>query len=170
VYDFKEKRWHSRISYQRNTWQAKYYMRFAERDLISPDQSGGVFFLDDNAFTEDGGHIVWDVVCPPLTNFPGGGSVYTVDLDIEVGTALGASAALADQEPRITMSLSVDGGKTFKTGRVASLGGRGQWRKRVTWNRCGSFGREGATFRFSGSAGVPHEIINLSAKITKRAG
>lgn len=170
VYDFKEKRWHSRISYQRNTWQAKYYMRFAERDLVSPDQSGGVFFLDDNAFTEDGGHIVWDVVCPPLTNFPGGGSIYTVDLDIEVGTALGASAALADQEPRITMSLSLDGGKTFKTGRVASLGGRGQWRKRVTWNRCGSFGREGVVFKFSGSAGVPHAIMNLSAEITKRAG
>jgi hypothetical protein len=169
VYDFKEKRWHKRQSYQRNTWQAKYYMRFAEKDLIAPDQSGGVFYLDDETLTENGGHIVWDVICPPVTNFPNGGTVFTVDLDIEVGTGLGGSAAAEDQNPQITMYISVDGGKTFKTGRTASLGSRGQWRKRVSWNRCGPFGREGVVFRFSGSAGVPHAIMNLSANIEQRA-
>lgn len=169
VYDFKEKRWHNRQSYQRTTWQAKYYMRFAEKDLISPDQAGGVFYLDDTTLTEDSEHIVWEVTCPPVTNFPGGGSIHTVDLDIEVGTGLGGSAASEDQIPSITMFISVDGGKTFKTGRQASLGSRGQWRKRVTWNRCGSFGREGVVFRFSGSAGVPHAIMNLNADITPRA-
>lgn len=169
AYDFKEKRWHNRQSYQRNTWQAKYYMRFAEKDLVAPDQSGGVFFLDDKTLTEDAEHIVWSVTCPPVMNFPNGGVIHTLDLDIEVGTGLGASAASEDQQPGITLFISVDGGKTFRTGRVASLGSRGQWRKRVTWNRCGSFGREGFVLKFSGAAGVPHAVMNLAANISQRA-
>lgn len=169
VYDFKEQRWHNRQSYQRTTWQAKYCMRFAEKNLVSPDQAGGVFYLDDNTLTEDSEHIVWELITPPVTNFPGGGTIHAVDLDIEVGTALGGSADDEDQNPAITMFVSDNAGKTFKTGRQASLGARGQWRKRVTWNRCGSFGREGFVFKFSGSAGVPHAIMNLDADIKKRA-
>lgn len=169
VYDFKESRWHNRRSYQRTTWQAKYYMRFANKDLVAPDQSGGVFYLDDTAFTEDGGHIVWDVICPPVTNFPGGGDIYSIDLDIETGTALGGSAASEDQEPTITMFKSADGGKTYSTGRQRSLGTRGKWRKRVSWNMCGDFGREGLILRFQGSAGVPNAIMNLAADIKAKA-
>jgi hypothetical protein len=169
VYDLKERRWHNRQSYQRTTWQAKYYVRFAEKDLVAPDQSGGVFYLDDTTLTEDGEHLVWEVTCPPVTNFPNGGTLHTLDLDIEVGTALGGSAADEDQLPAITMFKSIDGGKTFATGRQASLGSRGQWRKRVSWNRCGAFGREGVVLRFSGSAGVPHAILLLAANIKERA-
>jgi hypothetical protein len=169
VYDFKEKRWHKRQSYQRNTWQAKYYMRFAEKDLIAPDQSGGVFYLTDQILRENGEHLIAETNTPPNTNFPNGGTIHTIDLDIEVGTGLDASNPEEDQEPQITMQISVDGGKTFGTGRVASLGRRGQWRKRVTWNRCGSFGREGFIIRFVLSAAVPVAFMNLSANIEQRA-
>lgn len=169
VYDLKEKRWHQRQSWQRTTWQAKYGFRYAGKNLIAPDQSGGVYELDDASFTEDGEHIVWDLICPPVTNFPGGGVVHTTDLDIEVGTGLGGDAAAEDQEPVITFYISIDGGKTFSTGRQASLGKHGVWKKRVSWNRCGSFGREGVIFKFSGSAGVPNAIMNLAANIKECA-
>src|ERR1044072_8781331 len=111
-------------------------MQFGNKNLVAPDQSGGLFYLDDSALTENGDHIVWDVICPPITNFPGGGSVYSIDLDIEVGTGLGGDASAENQEPVITMFKSIDAGKTYATGRQRSLGPRGQWRKRVTWNRC----------------------------------
>ena len=169
AYDFKEQRWHNRQSYQRTTWQDKHAMRFAEKNLVAPDQSGGVYSLDDANHTEDGGHIVWEVTCPPVTNFPNGGVIHRLDLDIETGTGLGGSAAAEDQEPVITMFKSKDGGKTWSTGRQRSLGARGNWRKRVSWNRCGDFGREGVIFRFSGSAGVPNAIMNLDATIEERA-
>jgi hypothetical protein len=169
VYDFKDQRWHNRQSYQRTTWQAKHGLRFANKNLVAPDQSGDLFYLDDTAFTENGEHLIWDVICPPVTNFPNGGIIHTINLDIEVGTAGDSDAADEDQEPMITMFKSVDGGKTFSTGRQASLGKRGEWRKRVGWNRCGSFGREGVIFRFQGSAGVPNAIINLEADIEQIA-
>lgn len=169
VYDFREKRWHNRLTYQRTTWQAKFYMRYGNKDLVAPDQSGDLFYLDNSAFTEDGMHLIWELTCPPVTNFPNGGVIHSVDLDIEVGTGLGASAAAEDQEPIITFYKSVDAGKTYLTGRQASLGSRGQWRKRVRWNRCGGFGREGIVFRFTGSAGAPNAIMNLDADIEQIA-
>jgi hypothetical protein len=169
VYDFKESRWHNRLSYQRTTWQAKYYMRFASKDLVAPDQSGGVYYLDDESYTEYGDHIVWELIIPPVTNFPNGGVINSIDFDIETGTGLDASAADEDQEPVITMLKSVDGGKTFATGRQRSIGKRGEWRKRVSWNRCGDFGREGFVLKFTGSAGVPDAIMNLAADIEERA-
>jgi hypothetical protein len=168
-YDLKEQRWHNRRSYQRVTWQAKHYMRFANKDLVAPDQAGDLFYLDDTLFTEDGELILAESDTPPITNFPNGGFINALHLDIETGTALGASAAAADQNPYITMFISTDGGKTFSTGRQQSLGTRGQWKKRVSWYRCGMFGREGFIIRFRLSAAIPVAFMNLDGEIEQRA-
>lgn len=168
-YDFKEQRWHERISYQRVTWQAKHHMRFANKDLVASDQAGGLFYLDETSYYEDDKPIVWEFTTPPTTNFPNGGTIRGLSFDIEVGTALGATAAAADQEPKITVFISRDGGKTFGTGRQLSLGTRGQWRKRLSLNRCGSFGREGFVIRASGSGATPNAIMNLDAQIEAAA-
>ncbi len=169
VYDFKEGRWHERQSYQRVTWQAKHYMRFAGKDLVAPDQSGDLFYLDDSNYSEDDEHIVWEVTCPLVTNFPNGGTIHSLNFDIEVGTALDASAASEDQEPKFTVFLSKDAAKTWGVGRQLSLGTRGKWRKRLSLNRCGDFGREGFVIRMSGSGKTPNAIMNLDGDITPKA-
>lgn len=169
VYDIRETRWHDRRSYQRTTWQAKYQMRFANLDIIAPDQSGGAFYLDDDLLTENGGHIVWEVTCPTVHQFPNGIILHRLALDIEAGTAAGADAPEEDQNPYITMMLSTDGGKTWSSGRQAFLGVRGQWDKPVTWNRLGKTGRHGVIFRFTGSAAVPSALMNLDLIPSKRA-
>lgn len=169
VFDLKELRWHNRQSYQRVTWQAKHYMRFANKDLVAPDQSGDLFYLDDATFSEDGEHIVWEVTCPPVTNFPNGGTIHGLNFDIEVGTALGPDAAEEDQEPRFTAFISRDAGKTFGIGRQLSLGTRGKWRKRLSLNRCGDFGREGFIVHMTGSGKTPNAIMNLDGQITPKA-
>lgn len=167
VYDFKEQRWHNRQSFQRLTWQAKHYMRFANKDLVAPDQSGDLFYLDDNTYSEDGLPIVWEFTTPPVTNFPNGGNVSALHFDIEVGTD--ASAAPEDQEPKFIVFLSRDAGKTWSNGRELSLGRRGQWRKRLSLNRCGDFGREGFIVRVEGSGKTPNAIMNLDGEITPKA-
>lgn len=169
IYDLKENRWHNRKSYQRETWQAKYFMRFANKDLVAPDQSGELHALDDETFSEYGEHLVWDVICPPVTNFPNGGTIHSLHFDIEVGTALDADAAEEDQEPKFTVYISRDAGKTWGIGRTISLGIRGQWRKRLSLYRCGDFGREGFIVRMTGSGKTPNAIMNLDAEITKKA-
>lgn len=169
VYDFREQRWHERQSYQRVTWQAKHHMRFAGKDLVAPDQSGDLFFLDNTSFSEDGEHIVWEATCPLVTNFPNGGTIHALHFDIEVGTALGADAESEDREPQFMVFISRDAGKTYGIGRQLSLGTRGKWRKRLTLNRCGDFGREGFVIRLSGAGKTPNAIMNLDAEISKRA-
>ena len=169
VYDIREVRWHNRLSYQRTTWQPKFQMRFANLDIIAPDQSGEAFYLSEDLLTENGEHIVWEVTCPTVHQFPNGIVLHRLALDIEAGTAVGADGAEEDQEPAITMFKSIDGGKTWSTGRQASLGRRGEWNKPVTWNRLGMTGRHGVIFRFSGSAAVANALMNLDLTPSKRA-
>lgn len=169
VHDFKEQRWHERQSYQRTTWQAKHYARYTNSDLVAPDQSGDLFRLDDTLYREDGRHLLAETDTPPVTNFPNGGTINALHLDIEVGTALGALAPSEDQEPHISMQISTDGGKTYGISRALSLGTRGQWRKRVSWYRCGSFGREGFIVKFRISSAVGFAIMNLDADIEPKA-
>ena len=169
VHDFREQRPHERQSYQRVTWKAKHYARFANKDLVAPDQSGDLFYLDDTAFSEDGEHLVWDFITPPVTNFPGGGTIFAIHFDIEVGTALGAEAADEDQEPQFTVWISRDAGKTWGIGRTLSLGTRGQWRKRLSLYRCGDFGREGFIIKASGSGKTPNAIMRIDAEIEPKA-
>jgi len=169
VFDIKEQRWHNRQSYQRVTWQAKHYMRFANKDLVAPDQSGDLFYLDDTSFSEGGEHLIWEFTIPPVTNFPNGGDIHSLNFDIEVGTALGPDAADEDQEPRFTVFISRDAGKTYGIGRQISLGTRGQWRKRLSLNRCGDFGREGFIIRASGAGKTPNAIMNLEGDIKPKA-
>jgi hypothetical protein len=169
-HDFKELRWHNRQTYQRTTWQAKYAMRFAGKNLVAPDMSGGVFYLDENNFTEDGEHLVWEATSPPVTNFPNGGTVNWLKLDIEVGTAQGGEGAAEDQNPQITMFISKNAGKTWSTGRQAGLGPRGRWQKSVRWNlvNC-AFDEEGFVTRYTGSAAVAHGIMNQAGGIKERS-
>lgn len=169
VYDLSTKVWAERGSFQRDTWQAKHYARCFDTHIVSCDVSGDLFQLDELTYDEDSNPLPWEVVTPPVDHFPGGGVIDRVDLDIETGTAQGAGADTQDQNPAMTMEVSIDGGKTFGVARSISLGSRAEYRKRVRINRCGRFDGDGLMFRFRGSAKVRMAFLRVSIQARPRA-
>ena len=67
-------------------------------------------------------------------------------------------------DPQITMSMSINGGKTFGNELSRSLGKIGEYNQRQIWDRLGRVPRF-AMFRFSVSAEVRPVIIKLIADI-----
>jgi len=159
TYDLTEGRWHNRSSSQRAAWKSKHCADFASKVIVVGDQEGSLFYLDPDYGFENGERIVWEATLPPLSQFPRGFSAFAFDLDVECGTAMDSSEDESDQEPMITLYASNDGGKTFSSMGVRSLGRRGEYRKQVRWTRLGKFGREGAVFKISGSSGAVSAVI-----------
>jgi hypothetical protein len=160
TYDFKERRWHNRASSQRTTWKVKHYARFANKHIVAGDQEGGLFYLDPDYGFENGERIVWEATLPPIDKFPNGASIFAIDLNVECGTAMDSSEDASDQEPMITLYMSIDGGKTFEPMGTRSLGRRGEYRKQVRWTRLGKYMREGCVLKFSGSSGAVSALMS----------
>lgn len=169
VYDASTNLWHDRKSYRRNCWQAKHYAFFADKHLVSRDIAGDLLEMRSDVYDEDGEHQVIEFTLPPVEDFPNGGITHQLTFDIECGTGAAATAPAEDYEPELMLELSVDGGKTWKPGRKASLGPRGRRRKQVQFMRCGEFGRQGLQIRGSCSAAVSIALTGADFRGSRRA-
>lgn len=174
VYDAAIGKWAERQSYQRDTWQAKHYARFNDMHIVSRDIAGDLLKIDDESFAEaidatNNDPLIWEVITPPVDAFPNGGVMDRLALDIETGTAIDSSGASQDQNPEFTEEHSLDGGKTWSTPRVVSLGSHAQYRKRVQINGLGRFNREGVMFRLRGSAAIRMAILRADLSARERA-
>lgn len=159
IYDATEQRWHERRSWKRQTWQARLHAYCFGKDIVSSDIGGNMYELSEDAFHEAGDPLVVELVTPPVSGFPYGAILPTVDLDVECGTGAAGGEPDEDREPQVLFSISRDGGKTFGAERPRSLGRRGQYRKQVRWHMNGRAGREGVMFRFTCSARVKLAFI-----------
>ncbi len=166
VHDAATQIWHERRSKNRDTWRAKHYARCFDTHIVSSDNTGNLYSLDESYYAEGNDRITWEAILPPIDNFPNGGVLDRLSLDIETGTAVDGSGDEEDQNPTIIVDWSVNGGRTWSIPRQVSLGKRAEYRKRLTVNRMGSFGREGIMFRLRGSAKVRMAILraDLSAR------
>lgn len=162
-YDSATKLWHDRESYGLSTWRARNGVRAWGRTIVQDSQTGSLFYLDKDTFTEDGGPMVWGLDTPFIHTFPNGGIVDA--LYIDCATGVGAVLATADgYDPILMLDWSVDGGKTFKGARQLKLGKRGDYCRVVT-RRLGRFGPQGIQFRLRVSDPVIRGIIAMDASI-----
>jgi hypothetical protein len=158
-YDSATKVWHARKSYGHDRWRANYSVRAWGKTLVQDRLSGKIFYLDKDAFTEDGGVMVWQVISPPMHAFPNGGIVDALHIDLSTGYgSLGTT-------PLVMLETSVDGGNTFTQYRELSLGSPGQYQARVTARRLGRFGPKGMVFRVSISDPCARALVNVDAEV-----
>lgn len=160
---------HERMTYQRDTWQARLHAYCFGKNIVSSDIGGNLYELSETEFEEVGEPLIVEIVTPPVSNFPYGAVLPALDLDVECGTASGPSAPSQDREPMVMLSISRDGGKTFGSERWRSLGTHGQYRRRVRWTRNGRAGREGIVFKLKVSAAVKLAFIKLDLVAERRA-
>lgn len=160
---------HERETYRYERWQAKHYAFCFGKHLIASDISGGIFELSKTTYDEDGQDLPWKCIPPLISTFPAGAAVHELNLLFETGVGLGASGAAEDQDPKIMLRTSKDGGKTWSTERQRSIGTQGQYRKTVRFNRLGRVGRQGLMLEITCSAAVPLALIQADIVADKVA-
>lgn len=161
TYDAATNFWHSRESYGLGKCRWRFPVRAWGMTIVGDSLSGNLYFLDKDAFTEDGDPLVWGVDSPILHVFPNGGIVDAIHLDVATGVGLTTGQG---SSPKLMLSWSTDGGATFKGNRELSLGTYGN-RVRVTTRRLGRFGPQGIQFRIRISDPVVRALVNVDCAI-----
>jgi hypothetical protein len=109
--------------------------------LGSDWESGNVYFIDPNNYTDNGYIIKREWVSKHVRNEGNIFSVTYLELIMQVGTGAQNTGALTLPEtatPHIELFISTDGGNTWSQGESAELGRVGEYRTRVYWRQLGT--------------------------------
>jgi hypothetical protein len=120
--------WCERKSYQRSDWRAWPYCQAFGKRLVGDKETGRLMELTDDVFNEDGRPIRCEMILPDI---PGAMIHHRVEIDVATGVGTVTDDAL------VMLSWSDDGGHTYGSERVVSLGREGDWERRVRFNRLG---------------------------------
>lgn len=162
-YDSATQLTHDRQSFGLTKWRAQNAVRAWGKTIVQDSQSGNLYHFDKDTFTEGDAPMVWGMDTAFLHNFPNGGIVDALYIDMATGN--GALLSGADGfDPILMLSWSVDGGATFKGNREIKIGKRGD-RVRVATRRLGRFGSQGIQFRLRISDPVIRAVIAIDASI-----
>lgn len=116
-------------------WGVTCVFRAFGKTLVGTD-SGAVYELDLDSYTEGETPIRSSVVSSPV--YPGGkrGIMSEIELECELGVGLNTGQG---SDPQAMLRFSRDGGMTFGNERWTSLGPVGQRRVRANWHKLGMF-------------------------------
>lgn len=157
VFDAATGLWHQRASYQLGFWRPWFYEHCYGTHLVGDSQSGKIFELDLDTFTDDGDPILWEAAAAPL--HANGAKVNTGILELELETGVGLTTGQGS-DPQIMLDWSDDGGRTFGAERWRSMGKIGEYKRRVRWTRLGSF--RSRIYRIRGSDPVKRIVIGAN--------
>lgn len=163
TYDAATQTWHERKSYGISNWRACNAVRAFGKTIVGDSQSGKLFYLDKDTYTEDGGTMIWGIDTPFVHAFPNGGIVDAlfIDLATGVGNVLPTAQGF---DPILMLEWSKDGGKTFTGKRQLHIGVTGN-NCRIVARRIGKFGDKGIQFKLRISDPVVRAIVQMSANV-----
>lgn len=135
VYDASTNEWHERESYLDLPWRVSASVEWQGLTYVQDDASGSVGVLDGETFTEWGETLraewtytgVWD----------GGRRVFHQEMELGVETGVGLPTGQGS-DPMVSLHISDDGGRTYRSITVKSIGRMGEYKRRVRWHRLGS--------------------------------
>lgn len=157
--------WHERQSRNaqgtQTKWRVASIVQAYGKTLVGDVLDATIGEIDTAAFTEYGTLIDRDVATGPLHN--NGLNFFVNSLEVTTESGVGNTVD-PGQDPKITMSMSIDGGNTFGNELDRSLGKKGKYQQRQIWRKLGRVARF-AMFKFSVSAEVQPVIIKLEAEI-----
>lgn len=168
TYDAATKQWHSRESYNLYVWRAQHCFAAWNKIIFGDQETGSLYYLADDTFTENEGIMVWEITSPILHAFPRGGVVDRASFDVLVGHGV-TSPTAQGYDPLMMVQKSIDGGNEWSYPREVRLGRQGDYARRVNTWRWGMFGPKGIAFRLSGSDPVGFALANMDAQVRAAA-
>lgn len=165
VFDASSALWHERAwrapNGQLHRHRGQCQMAFDGKNILGDWESGKLYVLDLNTYTDDGATIVARRTGPYV-------SARTFNmLQIDFETGVGLTDGLGS-DPVASLQWSDDGGKTWSNEHTAELGKIGEYQRRVRWRRLGTPKRFGLprVFRVSISDPVKRVITGAMMDIS----
>jgi hypothetical protein len=181
VYDLVNERWHERQSVDESTldrYRASHMLNAYGRILVGDTQTGNIGALDEDVYTE------FDILTPrlvtsrPFDNQGDAVNVASIEAVVESGVGLANDITLqtgttelgqpimgtGGSDPKLVLSWSDGGGRTFDGFMPRSMGKLGEYSVRPTWSRLGVFDRQ-RVIQFSISSPTKATIIKVEADI-----
>ena len=156
VYDMTTGLWHERASLDTGSqvrWRANCYAFFNNKHYVGDYNSGKIYQLDTETYTENSAVITRTRVTPLLVEQMNK-RLTLGRLQIDFETAVGSSTT-------VTLELSTDGGNTYGTDLTRTISSSStDYNKRSLWNRLGSY--RNVTFKLTTSS--TNRIVVLGAE------
>lgn len=146
VYDLTTQQWHERASHQESRWRASQSVKAFGRWLVGDTIGTGLLEVTESAFGEDGDPLRFRAESLPAQGFPARLAIPRADFDFALGVG-GLSADPTISDPRVLISWSDDGGRTWSNPLSRALGRQGESRTRINLLRTGMTGPQGRIWR-----------------------
>lgn len=140
-YDVATGKWHERAYRTADNTEIRHrancHVYFDNLNLVGDFENGKVYQLDMDTYTDDGVEIQRIKDFPHITNtgYRQFFRQFILDAQIAVGNA--GTGLPGETDPRIWLTWSDDGGRTWSSTLTQSLGQVGEYWQRVQWNRLG---------------------------------
>jgi hypothetical protein len=138
-YDLTTGLWHERGSVNINkitmeSWNANCYEFFNSNNLVGDKNSGKIYELDLDTYTENGLPIISEATSMTLFNNTKRTIVHKFQMDIESGQGITTGQGI---NPKIMMQFSKDGGFTYSSQLWRDIGAKGEYKTRAIWRNIG---------------------------------
>lgn len=115
-------------------WIGQYGSLVNGQYLVSDYNAGAIYFLDHEAYDDNGEVMVREVVTRHVFNDYDRTSVFKLGVDFETGVGLVSGQG---SDPQVMLQVSRDNGRTWGNEMWRSLGAIGEYLTRVWWTRLG---------------------------------
>lgn len=165
VYDASNNMWHERA--YRNTdgtftrHRSNCHMAFARKNIVGDFESGKLYALDLDTYTDDGAALARVRIAPHLAADLKRVFVASLQIDMEAGVGLSTGQG---SDPKAVLQWSDDGGFKWSNELTASIGAVGQKTARVRWRRLGQ--ARDRVFRLTITDPVKVAIVGASINIS----
>ena len=162
VFDSINDKWHERKSHISGTdgaWRVNSIATAYDTFLVSDKIDGRIGELSRDTFDEYGEEIRRVFTTFPFYNESRAFAVNRIEALVDAGTG---TAVL---NPKISLSISRDGGHTYKGGLVRGFGNIGEYEQRSIWYSLGRFARN-AGLKFEIAGAVKSAFLKLEADIS----
>lgn len=161
AFDMALGQWHERQSYGSNRWRAHYGVGAFGEWLTFDRDSAKMFAVDPNTKREDTNPLIWEVRSTQDHRFPGRLLINRASFNFVTGVGSDTGIAPIETDPRVSISWSNDGGRTFGNELLRELGTQGEQRSIDIW-RCGLTGPNGRQWRLRCSDPVEVSLIGAA--------
>jgi hypothetical protein len=170
VYDETNNLWHERQSrYTSGTgveykvgWRCSSLCAAYNNVYVGDSLDGRIGTIENESFSEyTDDNIIRTIVTQPFIDQMDSFFLPTLELTMESGVGNATST-----DPKIRLSISRDGGRSFSPERSRGIGPVGDFGRRAIWNRNGKFSQS-AVFKWEWSEPATYQVIRADAKIKK---